>query len=375
VPLERIYSIQFDHNRGMVSLLLKNGDRFSCQVELEKLRLTTLLGEVEVPREMIRQVKVTFRRREAAAPKQPFHQPEPMAEGRYLREWLSELKSGPPARGLDGLAPERRFGSMENQSAEMAIRFIGPKATPFLLEMLRNGWPDTGQAVEGFRVLGELAKPAVPELLLLVDEPDDSIRTSAILALGHVRGGAAEAVPTLVDELRIGNLAALESLGRIGPAAAEATPVIIAELKEINLEHAPERAQPWVVALGNIGGEGAVPMLIGIVQTQEERIEGGEQSMPALYLRQRAVEALGRIGKGASEAVPMLVQLLEDKPGGDVVDFYFKAALIQALGRIGPEARAAVPVLRAIEQDPELRKYELPQFAASALARIEKPEN
>jgi len=58
-----------------------------------------------------------------------------------------------------------------------------------------------------------------------------------------------------------------------------------------------------------------------------------------------AIEALGRIGPEAKEAVPALIKTLEDK------DWNVRVCTAWALGQIGPEAKAAAPALCKLLED------------------------
>src|SRR5262249_40529985 len=77
-------------------------------------------------------------------------------------------------------------------------------------------------------------------------------------------------------------------------------------------------------------------------------------------LRPRVIEVLGRIGPGAKDAVPALIEALREKgPTADIEERieispgFGKAAVhesarlraVIALGQIGPEARDALPAL------------------------------
>jgi HEAT repeat protein len=83
-----------------------------------------------------------------------------------------------------------------------------------------------------------------------------------------------------------------------------------------------------------------------------------------LHCRQRAVEALGQLGRAGRPAVPALVKALTDKYPG------IRACAATALGQIGPEAKAAFPALTAAlkEKDEGVRKA-----AAEALKKIQQP--
>jgi len=344
-------------------------------VKLDRLELDTIFGPLTVEKEKIRQLKVTFRSNVTPArgigpaiPRSVFHNPEPAYEGKKIRAWIHDLKQfTQPRKGLDNLAPTRGLGSPEGQAAQAAIRFMGPRALPFLMEMIRNGGPDSNDAVEAFKVLGPLGRSALPDLLLLLDDSDDLIRNSAISALGFLGPSARQAVPALIEELQIGSLTALESLGNIGPVAVEAVPIMISELERVDRD----QAQPWVISLGRIGSEAAVPILCEIIDELNVKARQGHRALAPAFTRQRAVEALGQIGKTAHGAVPLLVRLLREKFDGNIVDLYFKLAIVQTLGRIGPEAREAIPLLEEMSRNAEFQRSEFPQYAAVALNKIQ----
>ena len=114
-------------------------------------------------------------------------------------------------------------------------------------------------------------------------------------------------------------------------------------------------------ALGGIGkgSTNAVPTLIQALQDPD----------PAV--RRAAVFALGKVGKGA---VPTLIQALQN-PDPEV---RFSTARI--LGSIGKNAVDAVPALIQLlqEHDPEDRgvvnSWTIPRVAAEALEKIDTPE-
>ena len=59
---------------------------------------------------------------------------------------------------------------------------------------------------------------------------------------------------------------------------------------------------------------------------------------PEVNVRRGAAKALGEIGPGAKDAVPELVEALDDED--------MDLIAVWALGRIGPAARAAVPAIK-----------------------------
>ena len=77
-------------------------------------------------------------------------------------------------------------------------------------------------------------EPAVPALVVALNDPQDNVRQSAVDALGMIGPDAAPAVPALVAVLndpedKVGWIAA-SALGKIGPDAAPAVPALVAAL-------------------------------------------------------------------------------------------------------------------------------------------------
>ena len=271
---------------------------------------------------------------------------EPSCQGRSLSAWLQVY-----ARELDDPPSDRK--------AEAAIRQIGTNALPFLVRWVRHEstgdalkrmvnamlfrmpeastpralqrWADPElsepkgvTAAKAFAVLGDQARPVIPELTKLMNDP---------------------AAPA-------GAETAVLALAGIGKAAV---PVLSAQLANTN---APQR--PLVALLfGNTpalatNADAIVPLLIHCLGESHER------------LRECAAGALGwRAALDAShaaEVVPALTNCLRaDCPRN------LRFSAVWALGAYGEQARAAVPLLRRLTEDPEeLVRVE----AAKALGRI-----
>lgn len=165
-------------------------------------------------------------------------QSEPAYEGKTLSAWLKELVES-PAWSLYGV-------NESNQPPITAIRAIGPRAVPFLL----NGFgPDTDslvRACHGFRALGRMGEAAIPNLLRWVDRYP-GYAPGALASIG------APAVPALLECLNnkkaFGDLVLIpgNTMGGIfnaislgGHSAAEFLPLlpIIRELATSDNAHA-----------------------------------------------------------------------------------------------------------------------------------------
>ena len=95
-----------------------------------------------------------------------------------------------------------RGAGLDNASlcALHALIKRGPEASPYLARTLVRYGQLRDEAAEALRDLGPAAKPAVPELIRLLD--DSSANRSAAEALGTIGPDAAEAVPALYGLLR-----------------------------------------------------------------------------------------------------------------------------------------------------------------------------
>jgi HEAT repeat protein len=104
------------------------------------------------------------------------------AEPRYLDKSLSEWI--PLAMYLGGDIPFQR-----DPAAYKAVLEIGANALPWLLQWIRSEKPETAElGVEGFEQLGQIAEPAIPELIQVINDwPSSSAWRNAIPALASIR--------------------------------------------------------------------------------------------------------------------------------------------------------------------------------------------
>jgi HEAT repeat protein len=168
----------------------------------------------------------------------------------------------------------------------------------------------------------------------LLGEKDAAL--PAARALADLGPAAAAAVPPLAAALKdpVGGSRdeIIDALGTLGPKSAPAVPLLIAEL---------DRGSGWVL---------------------EWLAGGGEDCYIGAYFKVNgALQALGRIGPGAKEAVPALTLHLRDAEP-DV-----RLEVARALGGIGPSAAKSVRVLKGVLRDDDER---VRVWAEYALFRI-----
>lgn len=87
----------------------------------------------------------------------------------------------------------------------------------------------------------------------------------------------------------------------------------------------------------------AIIEALGGLGPEEDVVAALIQSLQDHSLRYTAVEALGKMGSGADEAVPALIQALEHEEIRSV-----QAAIVRSLGEMGPGATEAIPILIGI---------------------------
>jgi HEAT repeat protein len=225
--------------------------------------------------------------------------------GRTVNEWAVRLRSRNPG---------------VSSRAAHALKTLGPaakNAAPTLINILHRegrGEQERDSIDEAVEILAVIGRPAVPALIETLKSKDHNPSVRAVAALKKMGPEAEAAVPALFDALRqrrgVDRFPVQEALGRIGPAAV---PALTAALKD----------------------------------------KDGD-------VRLRAASALSRIGAGAKEAVPTLIEALNDKQ--------IQHLAVEALGKIGPDAKAALPILSEKLKDPAVGPR---RRVARALLRID----
>jgi HEAT repeat protein len=251
---------------------------------------------------------------------------EPRYQGETLSYWMGHWYMG-----MRGNQP------VENTNAVAALRALGTNALPYLVDCLSVRVNSTfdidypSRALRGFRVLGPIAKPAIPELIRMLDTNGNY----PAVALGYI---GADAVPALMELLDTDNVSRTrQTTGGVQPAPAR-----------------PARARENAVrALSYLGtnAEAAMPVLINCLNdAQDERLRG------------TAAEALAVIGHNRSEIViPALVHTLTNSTS------YARASAADALAAFGSEARSTAPLLLSAGHD---RDSYLRTHAATALKQV-----
>ena len=265
---------------------------------------------------------------------------EPRYHGRPLSYWVQSAS----LLNLQGkpIEPE----------APQAIRQIGTKAIPFLIGWLhyedhpprfnfvdrlaaqadaRLGWKKARwdrmvTARRAFYYLGTQGKPAIPELVRMINEPTGTeTAIAAADALAYV--GTEETLPPLMALLTNQNnpahAASAFLVSRFGTNAVPAIPALLACLQEPN-EQASRNA---AVALGILHAK--PDLVVPALATNLNH--------PDTLTRKQAARALGRFGPEARPAVTELVLTLQDN------EQTVREAATNALLLIAPEALTNAP--------------------------------
>lgn len=235
-------------------------------------------------------------------------------------------------------------------------------AVPLLVKCLdlKNG-DDSISVVSALGLIGDPA--AVDPLRRLLKNPGDGMRWEAAHALSQIGAGAVGAVPDLIavaseedpDRYPHSPNEATDALTRIGLPAA---PALVNAL-------ADERTTAFAgFALGRMGPT-VIPTLTAALRRDRATAAGAARAASYLgaagapmvgdlvnALRERRIEtqefafAMEGIGSGAGDAVPQLIELLEDE------NPFTRQTAASTLAAIGSRARSAAPALRkALEKE------------------------
>ncbi len=190
-------------------------------------------------------------------------------------------------------------------------------------------------------------KQVIKSLCHLTSTGDEVDRCYASKALGAL--GDAQAIPALVQRLRDEDIDvsidAIEALGRIGNP--QAIPPL---LESLNSDPNGEIKIAVVEALGRIGGQDIISPLLDIAKNcPVEMVWDDTDSWNDWWdMQLKAVEILGSMR--VSEAVPVLLGILEDEENQDI-----ESEVLKALAQIGGEGEKSL-IQRLTEGTPRERR-------------------
>lgn len=235
------------------------------------------------------------------------------------------IPANPPFKSI--ILPPNRIA----EEAAQALYQVGidhPAVLMALRQAIKDGRPCD---CLGDTTPGSACEVHVPSLMDALDDPDERARRWALRLLGRLGARSKEAVPAIESRLtdREEEVAfeAAHALGQLGRIAQQAAPALRAACTD---RRSRVRASA-AVALFRVTGQTseALPVLLKI-------LEGGPDDRGLEY----ASEQIGDMGEAAQAAVPALVRLLADPTLSTA--WY----AMRSLWRIkGARAREAVPFL------------------------------
>lgn len=177
---------------------------------------------------------------------------EPSYQGKGLAQWMEEFEVR---------VRENNGTFRDNDPSLEAVRQMGPDMIPWLMSELtrkdsrimkylplwiRNHptWTFNSvaaktrrdRAVRGFFALGAAAKPAIPQLLKLLDESEGEVKAAATTALGDIGQEPGVVIPVLVRCLgdpdpRVRH-SAVGAFNMYGKSASAAVPALLKAIKD-----------------------------------------------------------------------------------------------------------------------------------------------
>jgi HEAT repeat protein len=257
--------------------------------------------------------------------------PQAFSRGKSLADWMVQAEH---------YIPELRREAMKSIAA------LGPAAREALPVLVRASRDENQEvrlwAVTAIRRIGPAARDASPALLTVLSDDARPVQEAARDALEAI-GPAATPVllPALTTRDPWVRANAAEALGVIGVARGDVVPGLVRLLGDDSLWVRASAA--W--ALGHLGRDAkkaAKPLAASLA---EELRRDPALAAPGQHVRvENLVYALGRIGKDAGDAAPLVISVFFD--GGDSL----RSVAVVALAGIG--SKAAEPLGKAVRSGP-----------------------
>ncbi len=171
----------------------------------------------------------------------------------------------------------------------------------------------------------------------LGESGEDDSKTTAALILG------------LQDKDAFVRRFSAQSLGNLKTQNKDAIPALATLLN--NIEEKKENQNAAAISLGKIGAS-SFSVLHSALKDKSKTTN----------IREKAIDAIGSLGKDGKSAVPDLMETLKDD------DLRFASAV--ALGKIGSEAKQAKESLKLIVEDKKQRDKSFKDAASAALKNI-----
>jgi HEAT repeat protein len=249
-------------------------------------------------------------------------------QGKPTRYWSEQLRSEDPT---------------VSEGARQRLDEAGAASVPVLVELLQDKSAEEWDAAKvrwlAAEMLGHIgvdAQQATPAVLTALTDMDAHVRSVAARSLPAINAPAEMAVPALVDLIqRDPSVTALRALSEYGPSAEPALTDLVRLVRDEQLNS--EIRWNAVRTLGKMrdAATEAIPAIVEQLQN------------PVPSIREHAAEALGDIGPAAQQTAEALLPLLTDT----VPKVRRDAA--RSLGQIRASANVAGPPLQRLLEDPE----------------------
>lgn len=263
---------------------------------------------------------------------------EPTYEGKTLSEWITPF-GRQTAKALDAPGGPEHFEELE--PVRKAVRQIGTNAIPFLIARLNHR--ESGL----HRTARELSDKQPYVSLRLANPYVSKIR--AIRALANLGPAAEPAIPSLKAQLGDAALSqhAVYALSGMGTEGLRA---IVEQYTNVPASQRIFMAWMIVSPTSTYRGENAsypdyetnqatvAVMIEGLSRVAQDRAFG---------FRIAAIQRLGKCGPLASNAVPMLVQILDEH------NSMTRSSTVRALGEIRSRPEIVIPTLTNLLSDPD----------------------
>ena len=245
-----------------------------------------------------------------------------------IKEWLEimGLNLISPSE-YETIQPNIYLKNAEKSTTEVKEKHrINSRVKFFIKELSSTYSQSRRQAIQELGRLGEKASLAVPSLIKIIENVDDTLFDEVGIVLSKIVSTSVIPLSLLLnhDKVEVRRKAA-STLEQIGVEASAATPQIVKALEDRDHEVRHYAAK----TIGKIGlpAKNAIPLLVKIIK-EENRIR--VDPFPLSELGTDAVLALGMIGVEAQSAIPVILETLRDIKGS-----FHSLSLLSALEAIG----------------------------------------
>ena len=225
--------------------------------------------------------------------------------------------------GLSAAEPKQRAHAAEEIGHQGAV---AAKAIPALVKALSDEAPLVrANAANALGDIGGASKVATDDLAKLLTDNDPRVRRAVVDAFSKIRPGPETAVPMMIKVFSDADPSVVvRALHSLSEAGDRIVPAVIETLKN-------EKTRYWgLLLLHELGpkAKDAVPTLVEVLDDKRPEV------------RMEVLMAIAAIGPDAKVAAPAVVAALKDENQA------VRRAAALAAGRIGPACRAATPILR-----------------------------